>query len=108
MSDNPLEPPLPAKAGTPNTVIDIGGDVVRRDKIVQTIINEVPAPIATSLHQLPARLRDFTGCETELCELRLSVLDDQRALLLMNDTAGGAQVEPSIPTLCPSCWASRT
>ena len=36
---------------------------------MQTIINEAPAPIATSLHQLPSPPRDFTGREAELTEL---------------------------------------
>lgn len=49
--------------------VNIGGDVVGRDKIVQTIINEAAAPIATSLHQLPPSPRDFTGREAELAEL---------------------------------------
>jgi len=56
MFDNPPEPALPPEAGTPTTSanisggvnldaqrdVTIGGDVVGRDKIVQTIINGAP------------------------------------------------------------------
>jgi tetratricopeptide (TPR) repeat protein len=49
--------------------VGIGGDVVGRDKIEQTITYEAPAPIATSLHQLPPPPRDFTDREVELAEL---------------------------------------
>jgi len=45
--------------------VNIGGDVVGRDKIVY----EAPAPIAASLHQLPPPPRDFTGREAELADL---------------------------------------
>jgi tetratricopeptide (TPR) repeat protein len=45
--------------------VNIGGDVVGRDKIVY----EAPAPIATSLHQLSPPPRDFTGREAELADL---------------------------------------
>jgi len=43
----------------------IGGDVTGRDKITY----EAPAPVALSLHQLPAPPGDFTGREAELAEL---------------------------------------
>ncbi len=85
MSDNlPPEPPPLAEAGTPNTVTNrsggvdisgspnIAGDVVGRDKIVY----EAPAPIATSLHQLPPPPRDFTGREAELTELMTQAATD--------------------------------
>ncbi len=49
--------------------VNIGGDVVGRDKIVQNITYEASTPIATSLHQLPPPPRDFTGREAELAEL---------------------------------------
>jgi tetratricopeptide (TPR) repeat protein len=44
-----------------------GSEYVGRDKIVN--IYKAPAPIATSLHQLPPPPRDFTGREAELAEL---------------------------------------
>lgn len=56
--------------------VNIGGDVVGRDKIVQTIINEAPAPVATSLHQLPPPPRDFTGRAAELAELMMKAETD--------------------------------
>lgn len=49
--------------------ITVGGDVVGRDKITQTIINEAPRAGANLLHQLPAPPADFTGREKELTEL---------------------------------------
>jgi tetratricopeptide (TPR) repeat protein len=45
---------------------NITGDVVGRDKIVH---QQAPAPIATSLHQLPSPPIDFTGRTAELAEL---------------------------------------
>ena len=45
--------------------VSVGGDVVGRDKITY----EAPAPVALSLHQLPAPPGDFTGREAELAEL---------------------------------------
>ncbi|CAG0936702.1 Regulatory protein AfsR [Thermoflexales bacterium] len=48
-----------------NVNVASGGEFVGRDKIVF----EVPAPIPTSLHQLPSPPRDFTGREAELAEL---------------------------------------
>jgi hypothetical protein len=109
MSENPLEPPPPAEAGTTTAAtkvsggvnldaqhdVNIGGDVVGRDKVTTNIdtgggayvagnvnvgsggefvgrdkiIYEAPPPIVTSLHQLPPPPHDFTGREAELTEL---------------------------------------
>ncbi len=47
----------------------VGGDTVGRDKITYVGV----APPATSLHQLPRPVDDFTGREAELGELRAAV-----------------------------------
>jgi tetratricopeptide (TPR) repeat protein len=57
------------------------------------ITAEALAHVIRSYHP-SAKLPDS---ETELCGLYLSVLDGQRALLLMDNAASAAQVEPLIP-----------
>jgi hypothetical protein len=99
VSDNPSpEPASPAEASTSTTVtnisggvnldaqhdVNISGDVVGLDKIVY----EAPAPIATSLHQLPPPPRDFTGREAELAEL-LSKADTDGATISGLQGMGG-------------------
>jgi tetratricopeptide (TPR) repeat protein len=54
--------------------INMGGDVVGRDKITTTNITyEATAPLALNLHQLLSPPRDFTGRTAELEELMAAV-----------------------------------
>ncbi len=95
MSDN--DQPASGAASTENRSggvnvdaqqVNIGGDIVGRDKIVQTIGNEAPVPIATSLYQLPPPPRDFTGREAELADLMTKAETDGVTLFGLQGMGG--------------------
>src|SRR6266404_3771669 len=53
--------------------VNVGGDMVGRDKHVHEHIHEAPVPVIAAPFQLPPPPADFTGREAELSDLRAAV-----------------------------------
>jgi tetratricopeptide (TPR) repeat protein len=63
-----------------------GGEFVGRDKLVN--VYEAPVPVVTALHQLPSPPRDFTGRGTESAQLASALAEGTHTGLVLHGLGG--------------------